>query len=91
MDDLTRAVAEELRKSKALQAAMAFGVPEGANLTCLEAIADDIAPLIEARVREARADAWDEGHAIGAHDQANLALFNIKPTPNPYRDEESNA
>ena len=68
MDDLTRAVAEELRKSKALQAAMAFGVPEGANLTCLEAIADDIAPLIEARLREARAEAltaaanaWTQG------------------------------
>lgn len=34
---------------------------------------------------EIKAEAWDEGHAIGAVDAANLAIWNRPPTPNPYR------
>lgn len=87
-DELTRAIAEALG---CVRREASFGVYCATHMyrrldECdaqAASIAAALAPLIEARAREARADAWDEGYRRGTLD----ATSDLEPADNPYREE----
>ena len=99
MDELTRAIVEALGCDVTMDDEGDYYCSEHGDYLhhtgqCLEPlrIAAAIAPLVEAQVRDARAEAWDETaeEAYGWGWLHDWALTDVKER-NPYRDEESNA
>ena len=98
MSDLTRAIAEVRFRQYESEYSASHLTWEDFTADADE-IAAALAPLIEARVREARAEAWDEGYAKGFY--RAQAIHNDDPDrerdasefddPNPFDEEVRNA
>jgi hypothetical protein len=95
-DNLTRVVADAQQEIEDLCPHEADEHAEGccdvcdltfAAVSVLDDLAAALAPVIEARVREARADAWDEGFQAATDETPTGYAPGWSDEDNPYRGE----
>lgn len=84
-DDLTRVIAEATEGKDREGTARWPECCRDTYSLAIEEVAAALAPVIEARVREARADAWDEGFQAATDETPTGYAPGWSDEDNPYR------